>query len=83
MLYTLLFVKKRMHANKCVDVSLFISSVISVGGDGMFSEVMNGLLRYDGHKHSVLQSKRGKDIMLGIIPAGEFFTRFKKPLKTF
>lgn len=45
-------------------------SVVAVGGDGMFSEVMNGMLRYKDGEHRTLKSADKKNIAIGIIPAG-------------
>ena len=50
---------------------MFVSfSVVSVGGDGMFTEVMNGLLNYENNSHSASFNRRGKQLIVGIIPAG-------------
>ena len=46
--------------------------IISVGGDGMFSEVMNGVLKYQEHQHQILTSTKMKPVVLGIIPAGTY-----------
>ena len=58
-------------------------SVVSVGGDGMFSEVMNGLLSYENSSHGASFNGHGKQLIVGIIPAGWWYvTRHFGPLET-
>jgi len=51
------------------DISNY-DGVVSVGGDGMFSEVMNGMIQYHNGRHRGKHNKEGKQIAIGIIPAG-------------
>ena len=55
-------------------LSLSLSfSVVSVGGDGMFSEVMNGLLSCENSSHGASFNGHGKPLIVGIIPAGWWY----------
>ena len=36
----------------------------------MFTEVMNGLLNYENNSHGASFNRRGKQLIVGIIPAG-------------
>lgn len=84
--YDIIVTERMNHAKDYLqseDISLY-DGVISVGGDGMFSEVMNGVLSCSGDgTHQVLPSKttttsgttvgssrQESSIKLGIIPAG-------------
>lgn len=58
----------------CVCVSLF--RVVCVGGDGMFSEVVHGLVSRTQSDSRVDQNQSNQDLVpcalcIGIIPAGE------------
>lgn len=50
---------------------IIILSVLSVGGDGMLSEIINGMLRYRDGSHEVVKSSKDKPLIIGIIPAGK------------
>ena len=39
----------------------------------MFSEVMNGLLSYENGTHGASFNGHGKQIIVGIIPAGSYY----------
>lgn len=44
--------------------------IICVGGDGLCSEIVNGMLRFESDCHQVKMTKTNTPLMLGIIPAG-------------
>lgn len=49
----------------------FFSSVVSVGGDGLCSEIINGMIHIKDDVHQGRKNKKDKGLMLGIIPAGK------------
>jgi hypothetical protein len=55
-----------------------IFRLICVGGDGMFSEILNGLLNRTEHDNNVEETCSfdpvPPDIRIGIIPAGMFLS---------
>eukprot|EP00111_Clytia_hemisphaerica_P021312 TCONS_00062731-protein len=71
--YDIVITERMNHAKDYLceeDISSY-DGVISVGGDGMFSEVMNGVLKYEEEQHQIITSSRtNKPIIMGIIPAG-------------
>ncbi len=60
-----------------LDMIFLIIRVIAVGGDGMFSEVLNGVLSRDGSTN-VPSIKPA--IKIGLIPAGEIKLILSKSL---
>jgi len=44
--------------------------IVCVGGDGLCSEIVNGMLKYEDESHQVKMTKTNTPIMLGIVPAG-------------
>jgi ceramide kinase len=44
--------------------------IVCVGGDGLCSEIVNGMLKYEDDCHQVKMTQTNTPIMLGIIPAG-------------
>jgi hypothetical protein len=59
--------------------------LICVGGDGMFSEILNGLLNRTEHDNNVEETCSFEpvppDIRIGIIPAGMFLSFEKMELE--
>ena len=51
-----------------MDFIIFIFSVVAVGGDGMFSEVLNGILA--SRPPPTDDDVSGPSIKIGLIPAG-------------
>merc|ERR1712013_402319 len=51
------------------DLSSF-DGIVCVGGDGLCSEIVNGMLRFEDDCHQVKMTETNTPIMLGIIPAG-------------
>ena len=51
-------------------ISILLSSIVCVGGDGLCSEIVNGMLRFEDDSHQVKMTETNTPIMLGIIPAG-------------
>ena len=75
-----LLVVEYLNVICCYQMKHFFFRIISVGGDGMLSEVMNGVLEYQKGQHQILTSSRNnknKPIVLGIIPAGVYNIKFK------
>ncbi|XP_057296040.1 ceramide kinase-like [Hydractinia symbiolongicarpus] len=69
---TIIITERVNHAKDYLlseDVSSF-DGVLSVGGDGMLSEIINGMLRYRDGSHKVVKSSKDKPLIIGIIPAG-------------
>ncbi|KAL4226177.1 hypothetical protein ACF0H5_014163 [Mactra antiquata] len=74
---TLIETKKQNHARDLVRDELDLTDIdglICVGGDGLFSEVLNGLLNKTEHDHHIIETSHfdpvPPDIRIGIIPAG-------------
>ena len=65
---------------------LFVFRLVSVGGDGMFTEVLHGIMarthrRQTGSDYPAVDAPLPKpDIKLGIIPAGNVFLLFYQVL---
>lgn len=56
---------------------ILIGSVVCVGGDGMFSEIIHGLISRTQRDSGIDQNRSDEDLVpctlrIGIIPAGEF-----------
>lgn len=61
----------------CVAAACVFPRVVCVGGDGMFSEVLHGLVTKTQTDHGVDPNQSDADLVrcplrIGIIPAGEF-----------
>ncbi|XP_047122661.1 ceramide kinase isoform X1 [Hydra vulgaris] len=69
---TIIVTERQDHAKDFLNTEDLTSydGVVSVGGDGMFSEVMNGVLKHNCGHHTVKLGANAKPIRLGIIPAG-------------
>ncbi|XP_052778575.1 ceramide kinase-like [Mya arenaria] len=74
---TLIETERQNHAKDLVQDSLDLNNVdglVCVGGDGMFSEILNGLLTRTARENGIEETGRFEpvppDIRIGIIPAG-------------
>lgn len=64
-----------------------VSRVVCVGGDGMFSEILHGLVTRTQMDHGVDQNQSDAELVpcslrIGIIPAGELFLLFHRRVWT-
>lgn len=66
----------------CIFICVFSDSVVCVGGDGMFSEVMHGLIGRTQKDSGIDQNDPTAPLVpcktrIGIIPAGKNCNKFK------